>query len=118
MFKKKKQREEFSTFARTMDKLINSKDATEKRVYEYEGRMYQYHNQLIEEHQKNETLTRENEHLKMLFDKESDTQVIKYQGKIYRIENITHYSGVGEPDTLNICATFYGEVNTDGESKM
>ena len=118
MFKKKEKREEFSTFARTMDKLINSKDAAEKRVYEYEGKMHQYHQQLWEMQQENARLIRENECIRILLDKESDTQMIKYQGKIYKITNTTHYSDIGEPDTLQICATYCGEVNEDGKSEV
>ena len=118
MFGKKKQQEDFSTLALTMNKLINSKDAAEKRIYEYEGKMHQYHNQLIEEYERNETLTRENEHLKMLFNKEQDTQVIKYNGKLWQIASGTHSFNPGEADTLTVDAVLVSEVNEDGESEM
>lgn len=59
-------------------------------------------------------LFEENIVLKDLINKEQDTQIIKYQGKLYRIENITHYSGAGEADTLTVYATSYSEVNMDG----
>lgn len=118
MFKKKEKREEFSIFARTMDKLINSKDAAEKRVYEYEGKMHQYHQQLWEMQQKNAKLIRENENIRMLLDKEQDTQLIKYQGKIYKITSTAHFSDIGEADTLDINATYCGEVNKDGKGEV
>lgn len=118
MFKKKNQREEFSTFARTMDKLINSKDAAEKRVYEYEGKMHQYHQQLWEMQQENMKLTRENECIRMLFDKEADTQVIKYNGKLYRILSTNHCNEIGVDERLDISLVPVGEVNLDGKSEV
>lgn len=114
MFKKKKQREEFNALTMTINKLINSKDAAEKRVYEYEGKMHQYHQQLWEMQQENARLIRENESIRMLLDKEQDTQIIKYQGKIYKVINTAHFSDINEADTLDINATYCGEVNKDG----
>ena len=73
-----------------------------------------YYEQSVDLSYKNKQLVREVEILKDALNKEQDTQVIKYQGKIYRIANTTHYSGVGELDTLTICATYYGEVDMDG----
>lgn len=118
MFKKKNQREDLSTFARTIDKLINSKDAAEKRVYEYEGKMHQYHQQLWEIQQENIKLTRENEYLRTILDTEADTQIIKYQGKIYKFTTTVHFHNAGEEDTLDIDAVCCGEVNKDGKSEM
>lgn len=63
-------------------------------------------------------LVEENKILKDLFDKEQDTQVIKYQGKIYKITSTSHFSDVGEADTLDINAVCVGEVNKDGKSEM
>ena len=118
MAKKKKQQEEFNAFVKTIDELINSKEAAENRVYEYEGKMHQYHQQLWEMQQENARLIRENESIRILLDKEQDTQLIKYQGKIYKITSTAHFSDINEPDTLDINATYCGEVNEDGESKM
>ena len=118
MFKKKKQREEFSAFVKTIDELINSKEAAENRVYEYEGKMHQYHQQLWEMQHENSRLIRENESIRMLVDKEQDTQIIKYQGRIYKITSTAHFSDIGEADTLDINATYCGEVNKDGKGEM
>lgn len=118
MAKKKKQQEEFNAFVKTIDELINSKEAAEKRIYEYEGKMHQYHQQLWEMQQENVRLIRENESIRMLLDKEQDTQLIKYQGKIYKITSTAHFSDISEADTLDINATYCGEVNKDGKSKM
>jgi hypothetical protein len=77
-----------------------------------------YYEKSIDLHYKNKELIRENEVLKDALNKEQDTQLIKYQGKIYRITSTTHYSDIGEADTLQICATDRGEVNMDGKSEM
>lgn len=73
-----------------------------------------YYEKSVDLSYKNKQLVREVEILKDALNKEQDTQVIKYQGKIYRITSNTHYSEIGEPDTLQICATYYGEVDMDG----
>ena len=63
-------------------------------------------------------LVEENKTLKDLFDKEQDTQVIKYRGEIYRIVSTSHFSDVGEADTIDINAVCVGEVTEDGKSEM
>lgn len=55
-------------------------------------------------------LQNENGSLKALFDKEGDTQVIKYNGKLYRIVSTSHFRDVGEADTLDINAVCVSEV--------
>lgn len=55
-------------------------------------------------------LAQENGYLKALFEKESDTQVIKYNGKLYRIVSTSHFHDVGEADTLDIHAVIVSEV--------
>lgn len=77
-----------------------------------------YYEKSVDLYYKNKQLTQEIEILKDALNKEQNTKVIKYQGKIYRITSTTHYSDVGEADTLQICATIYGEVNKDGKSEV
>ena len=55
-------------------------------------------------------LQRENGYLKALFDKESDTQVIKYNGKLYRITSTTNYVEAGVEETLDFTAVPVREV--------
>lgn len=77
-----------------------------------------YYEKSIDLYYQNKALIQEIEILKDLLNKEQDTQVIKYQGKIYRITSTAHFSDVGEADTLDINATYYGEVNEDGKSEV
>lgn len=60
-------------------------------------------------------LAEENGYLKALFDKEGDAQVIKYNGKLYRIVSTSHFHDVGESDTIDINAVCVDEVNRDGK---
>lgn len=61
-----------------------------------------YMEKWCEELGKTHELQRENGYLKALFDKEGDTQVIKYNGKLYRITSMTHYKAAGEEESLDI----------------
>ena len=63
------------------------------------------------ETEENKKLQRENGYLKALFDKEGDTEVIKYNGKLYRIVSTSHFHDTGEADTLDINAVCVGEVS-------
>ena len=87
----------------------NLKRANEK-VFEYYGKMHEYHEQLRIEQDENTHLVRENEQLRMLFEKEGDTQVIKYNGKLYRIVSTSHFHDEVEADTLDINAVVVSEV--------
>lgn len=58
----------------------------------------------------NKKLQNENGYLKALFDKEGDTQVIKYNGKLYRIVSTSHFHDVDEADTIDINAVCVSEV--------
>lgn len=62
------------------------------------------------EREANKKLQNENGYLKALFDKEGDTQVIKYNGKLYRIVSTTNYIAAGEEETLDINAVCVREV--------
>ena len=54
-------------------------------------------------------LAKENGYLKALFDKEGDTQVIKYNGKLYRIVSTSNYKDEAE-ETLDFTAVPVSEV--------
>ena len=113
MFKRKIVRmteAEFSTMVSTMKCDAEARKDADKRVVEYCGKMHEYHEQLRIEQSENNHLVRENEQLRMLFDKEADTQVIKYNGKLYRITSMVHCQSAGEVDTLDINAICVSEV--------
>jgi hypothetical protein len=63
------------------------------------------------EREENKKLQNENGYLKALFDKEGDTQVIKYNGKLYRITSMTNYVEAGVEETLDFTAVPVREVN-------
>ena len=69
-----------------------------------------YQERYYEKIGENAVLQRENGYLKALFDKEGDTQVIKYNGKLYRIVSTSHFHDEGEADTLDINAVLASEV--------
>ena len=57
-------------------------------------------------------LERENAILKKMFEDAADTQVIKYNGKLFRITDTSHFAFEDSEDTLNvnaICVTMEGE---------
>ena len=62
------------------------------------------------ERNENKKLQNENGYLKALFDKEGDTEVIKYNGKLYRIVSMVHCQNAGEADTLDVNAVQVSEV--------
>ena len=62
-----------------------------------------------EELGKTQKLQRENGYLMALFDKEGDTQVIKYNGKLYRIVSTQHYKD-GCEESLDISLVPVREV--------
>jgi hypothetical protein len=91
----------------TYDKLCELKD----RKYDYYIERYeQYQDRYCKEVDENKKLQKENGYLKALFDKEGDTQVIKYNGKLYRIVSTSHFHDVGEADTIDINAVCVSEV--------
>lgn len=59
---------------------------------------------------RNKKLQNENGYLKALFDKEGDTQVIKYGDKLYRIVSTSHFHDEGEADALDVNAVLVSEV--------
>lgn len=69
-----------------------------------------YQDRYYEASCENRDLREENGYLKALFDKEGDTQVIKYNGKLYRIVSASHFHDEGETDTLDVNAALVSEV--------
>lgn len=68
----------------------------------YEKEIAEYKEQYCYEHRENKKLQNENGYLRALFDKEADTQVIKYNGKLYKIVSATHNIETGAEETLDI----------------
>lgn len=112
MFKRKIVRmtkAEFDTVVRALDRELEARKNADERAEEYRTKMYEYHEQLRIEQAENNHLVRENEHLRILFDKESDTEVIKYNGKLYRATStINQKDETGE--TLDVSYVCVGEV--------
>ena len=102
--------DQWDTLIETMNHAIKNKQYEEEKRYMFEERMYQYHTELLEAYKKNEELARENEHLRMLFDKEGDTQIIKYNGKLYMITSTTNYIEIRAEETLDFTAVPVREV--------
>lgn len=91
----------------TYENLLKLKDY---RAEYFEKYYEQYRDRLCAEADENKKLQNENGYLKALFDKESDTQVIKYNGKLYRITSMTHYKAAGEEESLDITTVPVSEV--------
>ena len=87
--------------------IIERKDSDNRYAW---GKADEYIKLYRDETNKTCKLTEENGYLKALFDKESDTQVIKYNGKLYRIVSTGHFHDAGEADTLDINAVCVYEV--------
>ena len=68
-----------------------------------------YQERYFQAYEENKTLQREIGYFKALFDKESDTDVIKYNGKLYRIASVTYYNDHAE-ETLDFTAVPVREV--------
>lgn len=69
-----------------------------------------WQDQWAEVFSRNTQLEKQNACLKTLIDKENDTQVIKYNGKLYRITSTTNYVEAGVEETLDFTATPVREV--------
>ena len=68
----------------------------------YEKDIAEYKEKYFDEHRENKKLQNENGYLRALFDKEADTQVIKYNGRLYKIVSSTHNIEAGAEETLDI----------------
>ena len=87
------------------DKVVLDRETWEELCESKRELVNDYRNEKVE----NKKLQHENGYLKALFDKESDTQVIKYNGKLYRIVNTQHCKGDGE-EALDISLVPVSEV--------
>ena len=91
----------------TYERLLTLRDSNTSHYMEYYEK---FQDKFIEAVDENKKLQNENGYLKALFEKEGDTQVIKYNGKLYRIISTSHFHDVGEADTLDINAVIVSEV--------
>jgi ribosomal protein S17E len=69
-----------------------------------------YQERYFQTYEENKTLQKEIGYFKALFDKEGDTQIIKYNGKLYRITSTTNYVEAGVEETLDFTAVPVREV--------
>ena len=69
-----------------------------------------YQDRYYEASCENRDLREENGYLKALFDKEGDTEVIKYGGKLYRIAHTTYCKVVDGEETIDFTAVPVSEV--------
>lgn len=67
-------------------------------------------NRFLVETRNNKELQKKVGYLEALFDKEADTDVIKYNGKLYRITSTTNYVEAGVEETLDFTAVPVSEV--------
>lgn len=92
----------------TYERLLTLRDSNSSYYMQYYEK---YQDKFIEQVDENKKLQNENGYLKALFDKESDTQVVKYNGKLYRITSTTNYVEAGVEETLDFTAVPVREVN-------
>jgi hypothetical protein len=91
----------------TYERLLTLRDSSNS----YYMKCYEkYQDRFINAVDENKKLQNENGYLKALFEKEGDTQVIKYNGKLYRIVSTSHFHDTGEADTIDINAVCVSEV--------
>ena len=82
-----------------------------KRKIELSEELFdKYQERYYKKVEENKVLQHENGYLKALFDKEGDTEVIKYNGKLYRIVSMSHFHDDGEADTIDVNAVIVSEV--------
>ena len=84
-------------------------DYLQRAVGQYEEESFEYQRKYWDEVDKNIQLQKKIGALEALFDKEADTDAIKYGGKLYRIVSTQHCKGDGE-ETLDICLVPVSEV--------
>lgn len=92
----------------TYERLLTLRDSNSSYYMQYYEK---YQDKFIEQVDENKKLQNENGYLKALFDKEGDTQVIKYNGKLYKITSTTNYVEAGVEETLDFTAAPVREVN-------
>ena len=87
------------------DKIVLDKETWDELCEQKRNLVNDYRDERVE----NKKLQNENGYLKALFDKEGDTEVIKYNGKLFRIINTQHCKGDGE-EVLDISLVPVSEV--------
>lgn len=87
------------------NKIVLDKETWDELCEQKRNLVNDYRDERVE----NNKLQKENGYLKALFDKEGDTQVIKYNGKLFCIVNIQHCKGDGE-EALDISLVPVSEV--------
>jgi hypothetical protein len=99
------------TISREIYEKLTSFQA-EKKDYYYE-RYHEYLGKYCDVNTECMVLQRENGYLRALCDKEADTDVIKYNGHLYRIVSTMHSKDVDGEDTLDFSAKLIrlSEVN-------
>ena len=88
------------------DKIVLNRETWEDLCEQKRNLVDDYRDERVE----NKKLQNENGYLRALFDKEGDTQVIKYNGKLYRIVSTNNFHDESEADTLDINAVCVSEV--------
>ncbi len=91
----------------TYERLLTLRDSNSSYYMEYYEK---YQDKFIKQVDENKKLQKENGYLNALFDKEGDTQVIKYNGKLYRMVSTTNYIEPGVEETLDISLVLVREV--------
>lgn len=91
----------------TYERLLTLRDSNSSYYMEYYEK---YQDKFIKQVDENKKLQKENGYLNALFDKEGDTQVIKYNGKLYRMVSATNYIEPGVEETLDISLVLVREV--------
>ena len=91
----------------TYERLLTLRDSNSSYYMEYYEK---YQDKFIKQVDENKKLQNENGYLKALFDKEGDTQVIKYNGKLYKMVSATNYIEPGAKETLDINLVLIREV--------
>ena len=89
------------------DKIVLDKEIWDELCEQKRNLVNDYRDERVE----NNKLQNENGYLRALFDKEGDTEVIKYNGRLYRIISTTHCKDVDASDTLDITAVLVNEVD-------
>lgn len=89
------------------NKIVLDKETWDELCESKRELVNDYRNEKVE----NKKLQNENGYLKALFDKEGDTQVIKHNGKLYRITSKNHFISDDALDTLDIESTLVYKVD-------
>ena len=90
----------------TYERLLTLRDSNTSHYMEYYEK---FQDKFIEAVDENKKLQNENGYLKALFDKEGDTEVIKYNSKLYRIVSTQYYKD-GCEESLDISLVPVREV--------